>query len=126
MPPSTINLTREKLQPLYALAYLEYLKEVAVKAGITKKVACHISRHRFGQQAGDKIDIRILQTLYRHSIISTIIGYQSNFIHKQTDDALDAVYPSKIRKQNSEWTNRLLILLPTLSSCGIATGTSLS
>jgi phage antirepressor YoqD-like protein len=32
-----------------------------------------------------------LQKLYRHSSITTTIGYQSNFINKKADDALDAV-----------------------------------
>jgi hypothetical protein len=33
----------------------------------------------------------MLQKLYRHSDLKTTIGYQSNFIHKSADDALDAV-----------------------------------
>lgn len=67
------------------------LKLLAEKAGITKPMSCHISRHTFAQLAGDKIDIRLLQKLYRHSSITTTIGYQSNFIHRDTDDALEAV-----------------------------------
>lgn len=33
----------------------------------------------------------MLQKLYRHTSITTTIIYQSNFIHKDVDDALDAV-----------------------------------
>jgi hypothetical protein len=33
----------------------------------------------------------MLQKLYRHSSITTTIGYQSSLIHKDADDALDAV-----------------------------------
>lgn len=33
----------------------------------------------------------MLQKLYRHSSITTTIGYQANFIHKDTDEALNAV-----------------------------------
>ncbi len=60
-------------------------------AKIKKKLSMHIARHSFAQLAGDKIDIRVLQSLYRHSSIQTTIGYQSNFITKRADDALEAV-----------------------------------
>lgn len=70
---------------------------VAPAAGISKKLTMHISRHTFGSLAGDTIPIQMLQKLYRHSHVSTTIGYQQNFIHKDPDDALDAVInrPSK-------------------------------
>lgn len=67
------------------------LKEVAEKADIQKKITMHIARHTFGNISGDKIPIQMLQKLYRHSSITTTIGYQANFIHKDTDDALDSV-----------------------------------
>jgi hypothetical protein len=51
----------------------------------------HIARHTFGNISGDKIPIQMLQKLYRHSDIKTTMGYQANFIHKDADDALDAV-----------------------------------
>jgi len=72
--------------------------DVAPAAGIEKKLTMHISRHTFGGLAGDAIPIQMLQKLYRHSHVSTTIGYQSNFIHKDADDALDAV----INKVNKE------------------------
>ncbi|PSR56649.1 integrase [Adhaeribacter arboris] len=56
-----------------------------------KKLTMHLARHTFAQIAGDKISIQILQKLYRHSSITTTLGYQSNFTIKHTDDALDAV-----------------------------------
>jgi integrase len=69
-----------------------YLKEhVAPVAAITKPLTMHIARHTFGNLAGDKIPIQMLQKLYRHSSITTTIGYQASFIHKDADDALDAV-----------------------------------
>lgn len=68
------------------------LREDACKAaGIDKKLTMHIARHTFGNISGDKISIQMLQKLYRHSSITTTIGYQSNFIHKDADDALEAV-----------------------------------
>ncbi len=67
------------------------LKEVAKKAGVTKKISMHISRHTFGNISGDTIPVQMLQKLYRHSTVTTTIGYQSSFINKNADDALDAV-----------------------------------
>jgi integrase/recombinase XerD len=64
---------------------------IAAAAGINKKLTMHIARHTFGNISGDKIPIQMLQKLYRHTSITTTIGYQSNFINKDTDDALDAV-----------------------------------
>lgn len=69
----------------------ENLSKVALLAGINKKLTTHIARHTFGNLSGDKIPIQMLQKLYRHSSITTTIGYQSNFIHKDADEALDAV-----------------------------------
>lgn len=51
----------------------------------------HLARHTFGNISGDKIPIQMLKKLYRHSSITTTIDYQSNFIFKDTDDALDSV-----------------------------------
>tara|TARA_R110002095_G_scaffold104738_3_gene91702 strand:+ start:168 stop:1370 length:1203 start_codon:yes stop_codon:yes gene_type:complete len=67
------------------------LEIVAEKAGIDKKISMHIARHSFGNISGDKIPIQMLQKLYRHSSVTTTILYQSNFIQKDTDDALDKV-----------------------------------
>ena len=78
-----IKATNAKLNPA--------LTEIAKKAGITKKLTMHIARHTFGNISGDKIPIQMLQKLYRHSSITTTMGYQANFIHKDADDALDAV-----------------------------------
>lgn len=69
----------------------EHLKKVAALAGIHKNLSMHIARHTFGNIAGDKIPVQMLQKLYRHSSILTTIGYQANFIHKESDDAIDAV-----------------------------------
>lgn len=70
------------------------LKEVAKKAGVNKTISMHISRHTFGNLSGDKIPVQMLQKLYRHSNISTTIGYQASFINKSADDALNAVIGS--------------------------------
>jgi len=69
------------------------LSEVAAddKVKLTKKLTMHIARHSFGHISGDKIPIQVLQGLYRHTDIKTTMGYQSNFIHKEADNALDTV-----------------------------------
>jgi integrase len=69
----------------------KYLSIIVDKAAINKKVTMHIARHSFGNIAGDLIPIQILQKLYRHSSITTTMLYQSNFINKETDKALDEV-----------------------------------
>lgn len=69
----------------------KYLKEIAEDAEITKKVTNHIARHTFGNIAGNKIPIPMLQKLYRHSSMLTTAIYQGNFMNKETDDALDKV-----------------------------------
>jgi len=80
---SKTNIATKKLN--------KYLARIAEKAKINKKITMHIARHTFGNISGDKIPIQMLQKLYRHSSITTTINYQSNFIHKDTDEALDKV-----------------------------------
>ena len=68
-----------------------YLEQIAIKAGVDKKVTTHIARHSFGNIAGSDIPVQMLQKLYRHSDLTTTIGYQSNFDHTKTDEALNDV-----------------------------------
>lgn len=51
----------------------------------------HIAGQSFGNIAGDNISPQMLQKLYRHSSITTTMGYQGNFIHKDIDEALGSV-----------------------------------
>ncbi len=67
------------------------LSTIANLAEIDKKITNHIARHSFGNIAGDKVSPQMLQKLYRHTHLSTTIGYQGNFIHKNADEALDAI-----------------------------------
>ena len=66
----------------------KYLKKIADQCGIEKTLSNHIARHTFGNIAGDRIHPLMLQKLYRHSDLKTTIQYQSNFIHKEADEAL--------------------------------------
>ncbi|MDX5584764.1 MAG: site-specific integrase [Aureibaculum sp.] len=68
-----------------------HLKKIANKVGIKKNMSMHIARHSFGNISGDKIPIQMLQKLYRHSSVTTTINYQSNFMRKDADDALNKV-----------------------------------
>lgn len=68
-----------------------HFQKVVQAAKIKRKVTTHYARHSFGNISGDKISILMLQNLYRHTHVSTTIGYQGNFIHKDADDALDSV-----------------------------------
>ena len=67
-------------------------KFVAPMAGVSQSVTMHIARHTFGNIAGNNnISLVMLQKIFRHSRITTTMGYMSNFIHKNSDEALEAV-----------------------------------
>ncbi|MDH5413872.1 MAG: tyrosine-type recombinase/integrase, partial [Flavobacteriaceae bacterium] len=68
-----------------------YLSQIAQLAEIDKKITNHIARHSFGNIASDKVSPQMLQKLYRHTSLATTIGYQGNFIHKTTDEAMEAI-----------------------------------
>ena len=72
-------------------------KYVAPAAGVDKKLTMHIARHTFGNISGNKIPIKVLQKLYRHSHLSTTANYQQNFDHDETDNALDAVVNASLK-----------------------------
>jgi len=82
-------------------------EHVAPAAGITKKMTLHIARHTFGDMAGDAIPTEELQGLYRHSSAKTTKGYQQNFIHKQSDNALDAVLANRKKAPDPSPTEKL-------------------
>jgi integrase len=69
----------------------EQLQKALKKSGVTKTVTMHIARHTFGHISGGKIDPKMLQKFYRHTSITTTMGYQANFIHDDEDIALDTV-----------------------------------
>jgi integrase/recombinase XerD len=87
-----MNRYEVKRKTSYAVKRIDKaLEKVREKTSITKKLTMHIARHTFGNISGDKISVQMLQKLYRHSSITTTVGYQANFIHKDADEALDAV-----------------------------------
>jgi len=72
-------------------------KNVASIARLSGIPKMHAARHTFASLAGDTIPIQMLQKLYRHSHVSTTIGYQGNYINKEADEVLDAVINKKPR-----------------------------
>ncbi|MBN4052186.1 tyrosine-type recombinase/integrase [Sphingobacteriaceae bacterium AH-315-L07] len=58
---------------------------------IEKPLTMHIARHSFANIAGNKIPLKVLQKLYRHSSIVTTATYQGSFYKEEKDNALDAV-----------------------------------
>ncbi|SDM48607.1 site-specific integrase [Kriegella aquimaris] len=95
--PEMKKANMESMQDIFAKTktatkkFNKYLKSIAQKAKMDKKLTMHIARHSFGNIAGDKIPIQMLQKLYRHSSVTTTINYQANFMHKDADDALEKV-----------------------------------
>ncbi len=69
----------------------KHLGTIAEMIALDKPLKMHIARHTFGNISGDQIPIQMLQKLYRHTSITTTIGYQANFIHKDADEALNQV-----------------------------------
>ncbi|MEM7085249.1 MAG: site-specific integrase [Bacteroidota bacterium] len=67
------------------------LKKIAAMCNIDVPLSMHIARHTFGNISGNKIPIRTLQRLYRHSNVTTTINYQQNFVHDEMDEALESV-----------------------------------
>jgi site-specific recombinase XerD len=69
------------------------LKRLAEKAGISKKVSMHISRHSFASVAAQKgIDSMKVKSLLAHSRLQTTEGYMGNFSTGENDKALESVF----------------------------------
>jgi site-specific recombinase XerD len=70
------NLYEVQRKTSYTVKKLDKaLREIAKEAKIKIPLIMHISRHTFGNISGDKIPVQMLQKLYRHSSITTTIGY---------------------------------------------------
>lgn len=64
-----------------------YLKEVADKVEIRKKITYHTSRHTFGSLFAEKGNVVALQKIMGHGDIKTTMGY----VHTSTKALVDAV-----------------------------------
>ncbi len=71
----------------------KYLKYIASRAGITKKVTTHTARHSFADIARQKTDnIYNLSKTLGHSSIKVTEAYLASFDEKAVDDTLDSVF----------------------------------
>lgn len=76
------------------------LKKLAEKAGISKKVSMHISRHSFAKAAAQKgIESSKVKSLLAHSKLQTTEGYMGNFSTDENDKALESVFGSPTDKK---------------------------
>ena len=71
----------------------KYLKEIAKRAGITKKITTHTARHSFADIARQKTDnIYNLSKTLGHSSLKVTEAYLSSFDEKAVDDTLDSMF----------------------------------
>ena len=76
------------------------LKRLAGKAGISKKLSMHISRHSFAKAAAQKgIESNKVKSLLAHSKLQTTEGYMGNFSTDENDKALESVFGSPADKK---------------------------
>jgi len=71
----------------------KYLKEVAKKAKLTKKITTHTARHSFADIARQKTDnIYNLSKTLGHSSLKVTESYLASFDEKAVDDTLDSMF----------------------------------
>lgn len=71
----------------------KYLKYIASRAGITKKVTTHTARHSFADIARQKTDnIYNLSKTLGHSSLKVTEAYLASFDEKAVDDTLDSMF----------------------------------
>lgn len=74
----------------------KYLKQIAIKAGITKSLSNHISRHTFAsiaQNAG--VGSSAIKNILGHSNIAITERYMGSFDTSQTDETLQMLFGNK-------------------------------
>ena len=86
------------------------LKKIAEKAGITKNVTFHTSRHTFANLAmKEGVESSKIQGLLAHSSLSTTEGYMGSFGKKEADEALVKVAGAVTGKKPTESNTDALI-----------------
>jgi site-specific recombinase XerD len=74
----------------------KYLKSIATKAEISKKITTHTARHSFADIARQKTDnIYNLSKTLGHSSLKVTKAYLSSFDEKAVDDTLDSMFNKK-------------------------------
>jgi integrase len=75
----------------------KYLKEVAKKAKITKKLTTHTARHSFADIARQKTDnIYNLSKTLGHSSLKVTEAYLSSFDQQAVDDTMDSMFDEPV------------------------------
>ena len=86
------------------------LKGIAEKAGISKNVTFHTSRHTFANMAmREGVESAKIQGLLAHSSLATTEGYMGHFGKKDADEALEKVAGAVAGKKPSESPKDALI-----------------
>ena len=78
----------------------KYLKDIAIKAEISKTVTTHTARHSFADIARQKTDnIYNLSKTLGHSSLKVTEAYLSSFDEKAVDDTLDSMFDEPKNKE---------------------------
>lgn len=97
------------------------LKRLAEKAGISKKVSMHISRHSFASIAVQNgIDSNKVKGLLAHSRLQTTEGYIGNFSSSENDKALEDIFASITPQLRNDKKAQLLALIKDMSDDEVA------
>lgn len=97
------------------------LKRLAEKAGISKKVSMHISRHSFASVAVQNgTDSNKVKSLLAHSRLQTTEGYMGNFSSSENDKALEGIFASIAPQQQTDKKAQLLALIQDMSEEDVA------
>ena len=92
------------------------LKRLAGKAGISKKVSMHISRHSFASVAVRQgTDSNKVKSLLAHSRLQTTEGYMGNFSNTDNDKALEGIFAGIAPQQPTDKKAQLLKLIQGMS-----------
>lgn len=89
------------------------LRKLAEKAGISKKLSMHISRHSFAKRAKDEgTDNSAIMSMMAHSSLAITEKYMGNFDTSATDEALRKIFHKQNKKE--QLLNKAMELLRAL------------
>lgn len=97
------------------------LKRIAEKAGISKKVSMHISRHSFASLAvKNGADSNKVKSLLAHSRLQTTEGYMGSFSSSEADNALEGIFANMAHQQPTDKKAQLLALIQSMGDEDVA------